>query len=265
MADATKTQLRRIHPAHVVALVLLIVAIVIGSIGGEDAGGTPTLVEPPGWAFSIWSIIFAGWIAFGVAQLLDGWRDRAWVRAGRWPLVVGALLAGSWINIVDVVPWPVDMLVYAVTVAAAITAAWRTAGAWNDGTIAVTIASVAASLFAGWVTVATAVSIGIAIRDEGWADITGADGRSLAIALVAGTAIFGAIVALLMPRSLGYGVAVAWGLGAIATDRWADHERLALASAGGAALVLLVAIARTVLDTRATGAGRTSSTRQPLR
>lgn len=242
----------RIRPAHVIALVLLIVAIVIGSIGGRETDATPTLVEPPGWAFSIWSLIFAGWLAFGIVQLLPSWCDRAWVRAGRWPLVVGAVLAGSWINIVDEVPWPVDMFIYAVTLGAAILAAWRTASAWSDGPIAAAIASVGASLFAGWVTVATAVSIAIAIRDEGWSDITGADGRSLAIMLVAGTVVFAGIVAMFMPRPLGYGAAVAWGLTAIATDRWSNHESLTLTCLAGAALVLAIAAARTFAGARTT-------------
>ncbi|GAY12119.1 tryptophan-rich sensory protein [Pseudonocardia sp. N23] len=89
-----------------VVLVLAVVQTVVATLGGSGAIGegvgvvandyqTPLLAA--GWAFSIWGLVYLGFLAYAVFALLPSQRSRAVHRRTGWWLAVSAVLNPLWI------------------------------------------------------------------------------------------------------------------------------------------------------------------------
>src|SRR5690349_14533258 len=55
----------------------------------------PTVITPSGWAFAIWSLIYAGLIAFSIYQLLPAQRER--FRAVRRAYILSCVANCAWL------------------------------------------------------------------------------------------------------------------------------------------------------------------------
>ncbi|OJY49605.1 TspO/MBR family protein [Pseudonocardia sp. 73-21] len=89
-----------------VVAVLAVVQIVVGGLGGSGAFGesmgvvandyrTPLLAA--GWAFSIWGLIYLGFLAYAVYQLLPAQRSREVHRRTGWWMAASAVFNPLWI------------------------------------------------------------------------------------------------------------------------------------------------------------------------
>jgi len=156
-------------------------------------------VQPAGYAFSIWGLIYilllAG-AAFGAIKRVD---HPAW-DAARWPLIASLLVGAAWIPIANRSVFGATVLIWIMLVTAvlALRAAGRDDRFWLRTPIA---------LYAGWLTAASCVAIGLVLAGYGWLGGTAAALLCITLALVIALS-----VQLARPDTPEYSAAVLWAL-----------------------------------------------------
>ncbi len=186
-------------------------------------------VQPAGYAFSIWGVIYLWLIVsagFGLVKRADaaGW-DRV-----RWPLIVSLVLGTPWISVALVSPVWATILIWGMLIAALI-AFFRTPDC-DPWLLRAPIA-----LYAGWLTAASFVSL--ALLGAGYGMITDSAGWAwlgLFAALAMGVAILKA-----RPAPM-YGAALTWALVAVAVQNWGTNAGLVILAVLGAVTVLWFAV-----------------------
>jgi len=110
-------------------------------------------VQPAGYAFSIWSVIYLWLLAGAVFQVWKRFDDPAW-DAMRLPLTGSLAVGAIWLSVAFVSPAWATLLIW-VMWATAILALWRAPdfdGVWAEGPV---------GLYAGWLTAASCVALGL--------------------------------------------------------------------------------------------------------
>lgn len=188
-------------------------------------------VQPAGYAFSIWGPIYLWLLAsagFGLLRRADapGWD------ATRWPLFVSLAIGAAWLPVAERSPVWATVLIWAMLAGAllALLRAPATERAWLAWPV---------GLYAGWLTGASAVSLGLLAAGYGLTGPVAAGFGGIAIAaLVAG----GVVQATANPA---YAAAAVWALVGIVVQNWGLHWTVAFAAALAAlALGLLFVTAR---------------------
>jgi hypothetical protein len=196
---------------------------------------TDPAVQPAGYAFSIWGVIYVWLLASTGYGLLRRADDADWDRT-RIPLLVSLTVGAAWLPV------------------ALTSAIWATVLIWImwAGAVGALLRSPsrerwwlreAIGLYAGWLTAASAVSLGLIaagwgaqpLSEEGWA----------IAALSVGVAL--AVLVLLRVPSIAYGLAVAWALVAVLVENGTSAVGL---FAAAAALVAAGLTVRAVLHAR---------------
>ncbi|EAR49557.1 hypothetical protein OG2516_04321 [Oceanicola granulosus HTCC2516] len=159
-------------------------------------------VQPAGYAFSIWGLIYV-WL---ILSALYGWRARGddpeWERV-RWPLIVSLAVGVPWLWIANQsAPWATVAIL--VMAAGAIAAALR-APIFDRWMLAHPVA-----VYAGWLTAASAVSLAVTLA--GFGILLGPVGWAW-LCLVAAIAI--AVAVQVRGTSPAYGLTVIWALVAV--------------------------------------------------
>ncbi|WP_295012987.1 tryptophan-rich sensory protein [uncultured Microbacterium sp.] len=166
------TLLDRPRPADRVRQVAVVVgtavAIVGAFLGSGAAGGTPiqnaadgafgpdaTLLAPAVPAFSIWSVIYLGLIAYAVRQALPRQASRAVHRSIGWWVLGSALLNAAWILVVQAGSLPLSLVVIAVLLAVLVTILARLRSRRRSGWIDALVIDGTMGLYLGWVLIAT--------------------------------------------------------------------------------------------------------------
>ncbi len=187
-------------------------------------------VQPAGYAFAIWGLIYVWLIVHAGFGLLQRDVDPAW-DAPRWPLFVSLAIGASWLAVAQQSPVLATILIW-VMLASALAALFLTPARPDRWLLQAPIA-----IYAGWLTAASCAALGLLgagyglITDEtGWAYI------SLGIALALGVP-----VQVMRPHAPEYGVTVAWALLAIAAANRGSNLPVALAAAAGTILMLALA------------------------
>ena len=185
-------------------------------------------VQPAGWAFSIWGLIYAWLIVSAAYGLWKRAEDEAWTRA-RWPLAISLAVGVPWLAIANASAiWAtVTIFVMAVFAIAATARSPRTEP-W--------LFRYPAGLYAGWLTAASCVSLATTLAGYGilfgpviWA--------VLAICLALAVAL---LVLLGSRAGSAYGLAVVWALVGIVAANGTDQIFVAGLALAGALLVALV-------------------------
>jgi MFS family permease len=189
-------------------------------------------VQPAGYAFAIWGPIYLALIAHAAFGLFARAEDDAW-DAPRWPLMASLALGAPWIAVAQTSATMATVLIWAM-LASALAALITTGPGRRDGWLR--IAPLA--LYAGWLTAASWVSIGLMLGGYGIASAS----TSAWIAL-AGAAATAANVQRRLPQAPFYGLAVAWALVAVAVRNWGETTTLALAAALAAVAMAALALA----------------------
>ena len=248
----TADQVRRVAviAAEVFCVVGTLFGIgVIGTRVEESSGGalaaTATLVAPAGPAFSIWTPIYVGLLAYAVWQALPVNAVRARVRSTGWLAAASMVLNAAWLlvtqqgwiwaSVVVIVALALTLgtLVERLTVEPASTT-------WDrvllDGTF---------GLYLGWVAVATCANVTAALVDSG-VDLGATANQVAAVAVLAVAAGLGVLFARRLGGRWAVAAAMAWGLAWIAVGRLGDEPRSVATGIAGivAALVVLAAAQR---------------------
>ncbi|KIN64127.1 hypothetical protein Z946_3014 [Sulfitobacter noctilucicola] len=183
-------------------------------------------VQPEGYAFAIWGVIY-GWLILGLAWgLVKARNDGQW-HDMRKPLCLSLLVGTGWLAVAVASPIWASVLIWimlltalaALFVAPVANAPWA---AWPVG------------LYAGWLSAASCVSLGLLAAGYGWM------GQDTAGMVFVGLAILiGCFVQAALGRAPTYGVAVIWALIAVVVANL-ESTPLVAYIAGGGALVMAV-------------------------
>lgn len=206
----------------------------IGDLGlsaSDFAGQGDSTLRAAGYAFSIWSLIYALLIAYAVWQATPKVRENGLLVASAWPLAAAAAGCGLWIVVTTLDGrWP-SILVILASAAAAILALMRSAGLRREGSpLGRRLTLTASGLLAGWLTAAAVLNIVTVATAEGLVPPAAQTPVALAGLAVGGVA---AAFVIFRTASLAYCAAVVWALVAIFVA-----ERLHRPEAAWTALVL---------------------------
>lgn len=156
-------------------------------------------IQPAGYAFAIWGLLYL-WLIAGTGFGLVMRADAPDWRAGRAPLFISLAVGSGWIAVAQVSVIMATVLIW-IMLAAALVALARA------GTQDRWLQREPVGAYAGWLTAAASVSIGLVLAGYGLASETVAAfaGLALALGIAAG-------VQRIRPDCLGYPGAVIWAL-----------------------------------------------------
>lgn len=183
--------------------------LLVPGFGGFDPNQFPIPqdnppVQPAGYAFSIWGLIYL-WL---IASALFGLRRPVAWHTMRPALAVSLAIGATWLPVAMLSPIWAAVLIWAMLVTALIAlfrapvadAPWA---AWPVG------------IYAGWLSAASCVSLGLLAAGYGWMS------QSTAAYVFVGLAIILALaVQTVLNRVPTYGIAVIWALIAVAIHNW---------------------------------------------
>lgn len=249
------------RPGVVLVIVSALIAVLGGFLGSgavvgtpiaEAAGGalsaTATLVAPAGPAFSIWSVIYAGLLAYAVWQALPAQQRSARQRVLRRPIAATMILNAAWILVVQ---WGQVFLSVVVIVALLASLAVvfallirhpveRTSAAATAVDTVVTDGTF--GLYLGWVSVATVANTSAWLASIGW---TG--GATLwAVVVLVVAALVGLFLARVSGGRIAQALSLSWGLAWVAQGRLAG-ENLDTVVGWTAALAAAVVLLGTIV------------------
>jgi hypothetical protein len=244
---------------QIVVLVSALVAVALAAFGSGAFGGTSvsdaaggalsataTTVAPATTAFSIWSVIYLGLIAYAVYQALP--RQRAVTRHRRLGYWVAAsmLLNAGWlfaaVQLGSVWLGAAVIVVLLLVLARIFVICFHTAsGGWVDAVVT----DGTMGLYLGWVSVATVANIAAGLVDAGF------DGFALPAgfwsAVVLGVAaLVGVAIAFAGRGRIAPALSLSWGLSWIAVGRLVGEPENTVAGVAAiiaAAVVLVVTVA----------------------
>ncbi|SDY55708.1 TspO/MBR family protein [Herbiconiux ginsengi] len=254
---------------QVVVAASAVVAVIGSFVGSGAAGGTPiqdaaggalsadaTLIAPAGPAFSIWSVIYAGLLAYAVWQFLPRQTASARQRRLGYPIALTLLLNAAWIVSVQAGLLAASAVVIVVLLAALLVTfvlvvrTRRSGQPWVesvvvDGTV---------GLYLGWVCVATAANLTAGLMVAGFDGFGWSpDAWGVAIVIVAGLA--GLALAVFGAGRLAPAAALAWGLVWVAVSRISGE--LVSPLVASVALVTAIAVVLVTVMIRTAHATRT--------
>lgn len=188
-------------------------------------------VQPAGWAFAIWTLIYIWLVIHAGFGLWKRAEDPDWQRV-RGPLFASLAPGAFWLTVAEISPVWATVLIYWMLLTALV-ALFRTPPGRDRWLLTAPLA-----IYAGWLSAASFASLGL--LGAGWGVGPGEVGWAflciaLATALAAG-------VQLRLGRAPEYGVTVAWALVAIMVKNLGAQPGVA-AAAGLAALLMLAAAA----------------------
>ena len=195
----------------VLLLALLFAAgpVLVPGFGGFDPARFPhpdpaPPMQPAGWAFAIWGPIYLWLVAMAAFGL---WRRRAdpgW-DATRGPLILSLALGALWLPVARAAPVVATGMIW-LMLATALVALGRTPrrDRW--------LLRGPVGLYAGWLTAAAAVSLGVVAAGH---RVAGLGGEAWGVATVL-VATLVAVPVILARPTLAYVAALVWGLAGIA-------------------------------------------------
>lgn len=212
------------------ALAFVISPFFVAPFSGFDPQSFPVpTVDPPiqpaGYAFSIWSLIYAGLLVHAVFGLAARRTDIAW-DAVRWPLFVSLGLGATWLGVAAMEPVGATVIIWAM-LGSGLLALSRAPYIPDRWLLLGPIA-----LYAGWLTAAAAVSLGVVLIGYGFLSEFAATLAMLVVVLAVALA-----TQLLLGRAPEYGAAVVWALIGVVVANWGGNWIVALIAAVGAVVM----------------------------
>jgi hypothetical protein len=185
-------------------------------------------IQPAGYAFGIWSVIYLWLITHAVTSLWKRAENPIWDRT-RLPLIAAIALGAAWLSIAPVAPITatVTILIMAATALAAFLRADTETDRW--------LLSAPIAILAGWLSAAAAVSTGVVIAGYGLLSDTAS-----AVAMIAATLTLATWVQRRKPQMPVYGLTVIWALAGIVLANAGLNPTVAILAGLGIALMALV-------------------------
>ncbi|MES2664979.1 MAG: hypothetical protein V4712_02700 [Pseudomonadota bacterium] len=179
-------------------------------------------IQPAGYAFSIWSVIYLWLFVHAGFGLWKRAHDTAW-DAVRWPLMLAVIIGAAWLAIAGSLPVTATVTIWVMLGAALL--AFLRADPVQDRWLL----SAPTAIFAGWLSAAAAVSLGVVLAGYGWLSDTASAALMLAVVLCIALR-----VQTLRPRMPVYGLTVIWALiGVVVANGTANLTVAVLATIGG--------------------------------
>ena len=242
---------------QLIVIASAVVAVVGSFIGSGAAGGTPiqdaaggalsadaTLVAPAGGAFSIWSIIYLGLIAYAVWQLFPSQRTSVRQRAVGYPVAVTLVLNAAWILSVQAGLLALSAIVIVLLLAALAYTFWLLLRSRPTSIVETVVLDGTIGLYLGWVTVATAANLTAGIQTAGFMGFGWpADLWGCTIVGVAG--LVGVLLAFWSHGRIAPMLSIAWGLAWVTVSRLNGEllsTPVAIAALVAAAAVVVVTV-----------------------
>jgi hypothetical protein len=162
-------------------------------------------VQPAGYAFAIWGLIYLWLVAGAVFGAWDRATDPDW-EPMRPALTVSLLIGAGWIPVAQLSPLWATVLIWAMLISAviALLRAGKADHAWLRAPIA---------LYAGWLTAASSVAIGLMLAGHGILSGQMAAYAGITLALVIALGI-----QAMRPDAPAYSAAVIWALIGVAVS-----------------------------------------------
>lgn len=228
-------------------LAALLPAFGIGTSMAAVSAASRTPVVPAGYAFSIWGVIFALSLAYGIWQALPANRGSALARRTGWPLA-GAFAADTLWQVVSQISGRVGfglLVVILIGLACALVALFLARGTPEDGLGARWIVAPLTGLLAGWLTAAAFVNLSSAARAAGALPEFGVTATVAAAVILLAAGGAAAAVAWILHRDAGwFAGAVGWGfLGIVLANLGVNQVNLPAALAAALMLALVAAVA----------------------
>ncbi|MGE2836189.1 tryptophan-rich sensory protein [Mycobacterium sp. SMC-4] len=235
-------------------------------INGQTTGDVTRRVEvyfvPAGYVFSIWSLIYAGLLAFSVYVSLSLAKGRADSGAARaiapWYLLT-AVANCCWLFAWHHNAFPLSMAVMVVLLGALIVI-YRIQDAHPaTSTFEYWTVHIPFRVYLGWISVATIANATITLDDAGWNGFGISEPTWGVIMVLVATAL--GLVMSLRHSDIAYAAVLIWALVGIAV-RLSDTTNVVAAALAGAA-ALVAAVVLVVVRRNRTPALRTRSERRP--
>ena len=220
---------------RVIVLLAVIGSLVAALFGSGLLGGGPgiadaaggafaadaTVLAPAGIAFAIWSVIYAGLLAYAIWQFIPAQGAKPRHRAVGYGVAASALLNAIWI--ICVLAWRVaeSFVIILILLGVLLMTFVRVCRRPRRGTVAeIVLIDGVIGLYLGWVTVAAAANLAAWLADIGIASWSEAPGVPGTLTLI----VAGLIAVFTAWRGGRWAPAVAttWGLVWIAVGRWTD-------------------------------------------
>ncbi len=196
-------------------------------------------VQPAGYAFAIWGVIYL-WLLIGAGYGVWKAADHPDHAAMRLPLAISLLIGTFWLTAANAAPVLATVMI--VVMALAAIAAMLNAGFERPWLLAGPVA-----LYAGWLTAASGVAIGVVLG--GYGLLSAQVSALLCLVAVLGVAL---AVQAARPTAWTYPLAVIWALAGVivanlATQNW---PVIALAAGGIAALAIRIVLNMGLVNNR---------------
>lgn len=215
-----------------------------------DTESTP--VAPDGPAFSIWSVIYAGLVAYAIWQWFPSQAARTrHRRVGYW-ILVSMLLNALWLVAVQVELIWLTLVIMAVLLVTLIVAHTILLRHRASGVIDAIISDGTMGLYLGWIIVASIANTAVVLNEYGF-EVPLNQIDTWAIVVLAVGAAIGAALAVWNRGRLAPGAAITWGLAWIGVARLQGDlvsEPIAYAAFGAAGVVLVVTIIMRIVYAR---------------
>ncbi|WP_307812278.1 TspO/MBR family protein [Lacisediminihabitans changchengi] len=239
---------------QVIVLVSAVIAVVGSFIGSGAAGGTPiqdaaggalaadaTTIAPAGPAFSIWSVIYVGLIAYAIWQLLPRQRSDPRQRVLGYPIAVTLVLNAAWILSIQFGFLALSVPIIVVLLAALIWTFFLTLRTRPKGVVEAAVADGTVGLYLGWVCVATAANITAYLVAAGFAG--GSIPRDVwSVVIVAVAGAVGVLLALRGRGRLAPAASLGWGLAWVAVARLGGEPFSVATGIAAIAAVIIVVV-----------------------
>lgn len=221
------------------ALILLIVTLAFGAapfvtepFRGYDPAMFPVLIsrpsiQPAGYAFAIWSVIYLWLITHAVFGLWKRATNPAWDRT-RLPLSLAIGIGALWLGIANGYPILATVTICIMMASAVL------AFLWADVDVDRWLFAAPTAIFAGWLSAAAAVSLGVVLAGYGWLSDTVSAVTMLGVVLA-----IAVNVQMRRPQMPVYGLTVIWALAGVVAVNWGINPVVATIAASGIVIMAL--------------------------
>jgi len=212
--------------------------------------GTP-IIEPAGYAFIIWTLIYAGSAAYAIFQAVPSqtenelfrrigfWTASAFLGTTSW--LVMARCGWIWLTVVCII-WMLASLIPTFSELVRAGSRLTTAEYW--------FVVFPLSVFTGWITVATFANTAAACKESGWLDFVFSE-QTWTLVMIVAAGLIASFVTTISRGNAGYALTIIWALVAIAVANVMRGPNVAVAMTAifmGALVVVALLYGRFVVS-----------------